>query len=158
MKPRTVILLACSLIAICLCHGCGGRDDTGAEEAPPRRADVGKPSHQYADIEEFSDQYMRLIEEYAAAMDRADSAQAVATAINRFADGIEKLGPAMQRLREKYPELEDNQDLPEEVKKLESRMEEAGMKMVQAMMKAAPYMGDPEVQKAQARLDAAWQE
>ncbi len=24
MKPRTVVLLACSLIAICLCHGCGG--------------------------------------------------------------------------------------------------------------------------------------
>lgn len=143
MKPRTVVLLACSLIAICLGHGCGGREQT----------DAGETSHQYADVEEFADQYVRLMGEYVAAMDQADSAQEVATAINRLADGVERLQPAMQEVLEKYPELKNDQDMPEELRKIESRMQEIFMKMQHTLEKVWPYMDDPNVQKAHARLE-----
>lgn len=139
MKPRTAMLLACSLVAICLSPGCGSN----------------KP---YADAEEVFDQYASLIEEYAAALDQADNAQAVAAAVNRFADGMQKLQPAMERISEKYPELETGENVPEELKHLESKMEEVGTKMGQAMMKVMSYMNDPEVQKALERLESTWED
>jgi len=95
-----------------------------------------------------------LIEEYAAALDKAGSAPDVAKATNQFVDKMEKLAPAMQKLTEKYPELKSGQNLPEPLKKVQTRMEEASKKMMGSMMKAAPYMNDPEVQKAQQRLES----
>ena len=78
----------------------------------------------------------------------------MAKATNLFADKMEKLTPTMQKLSDKYPELKNNQNPPEPLKEMQSRMEEASKKMMGAMMKAAPYMADPEVQKAQKRLES----
>jgi methyl-accepting chemotaxis protein len=134
MRQNVVITLACVLTAIPFLPGCGG----------------GK----YADVEKTSNQVASLIEEYAAALDKVSSAQDVAKATNQFADKMEKLAPAMKKLTEKYPEMKNEQNLPEELKKIQARMEEAGKKMMGSMMKAAPYMNDPEVQKAQTRLES----
>lgn len=134
MRQNVVISLACVLTAIVLLPGCGGR--------------------KYADVEQTSNQCAGLIENYAAALDKAGGAPDVAKATNQFVDKMEKLMPAMQKLKEEYPELENEQNMPEPLKKIQSRMEEASKKMMGAMMKAAPYMNDPEVQKAQQRLEA----
>jgi uncharacterized protein YukE len=134
MRQNVVLSLACVLTAIPFLSGCGG----------------GK----YADVEQASNQWVSAMEGYAAALDKAGSAQDVAKATNQFADKMEKLAPTMQKLQDKYPELKNEQNMPEPLKKLESRMEEAGKKMMGAMMKIAPYMNDPEVQKAQQRLDS----
>jgi len=134
MRQNVVLSLACVLTAIVFLPGCGG----------------GK----YADIEQAANQWTGAIEEFTAALDKATGAPAVAQAINRFADKAEKLAPTMQKLAEKYPELKNNQNPPEPLKKVMARMEEAGKKMMGAMMKAAPHMADPEVQKAQQRLES----
>jgi DNA polymerase I-like protein with 3'-5' exonuclease and polymerase domains len=134
MRQNVVISLACVLTAIFFLPGCGG----------------GK----YADVEQASNQWTNTIEEFTAALDKATGAPAVAKAINQFADKMEKLAPTMEKLTEKYPELKNEQNLPEPLKKVLTRMEEAGKKMMGAMMKAAPYMADPEVQKAQQRLES----
>ena len=134
MKQNVVISLACVLTAIPFVPGCGGK--------------------KYADIEQAANQWTNTIEEFTASLDKAGNAPAVAKAINQFADKMEKFAPTMQKLAEKYPELKNNQNPPEPLKKVITRMEEAGKKMMGAMMKAAPYMNDPEVQKAQQRLEA----
>ena len=134
MKQNVVISLACVLTAISFLPGCGG----------------GK----YADVEQASNQFVSAIEGYTAALDKASNAQDVAKATNQFADKMEKLAPTMQKLEAKYPELKKSQNVPEPLQKVKSRMEEAGQKMMGSMMKIAPYMNDPEVQKAQQRLDA----
>jgi hypothetical protein len=134
MRQKVVISLVCVLIAIPFLPGCGG----------------GK----YSDVEQASNQWVSAMNEYTAALDKAASAPDVAKATNRFADKMEKLAPTMQKFADKYPELKNNQNLPEPLKKVQSSMEEAGKKMMASMMKAAPYMNDPEVQKAQQRLDS----
>ena len=134
MRQNVVISLVCVLTAIPFLPGCGGK--------------------KYADVEQASNQWAGIIEEYAAALDKAGSAQDVAKATNQFADKMEKLAPAMQKLTEKYPELKNDQNTPEPLKKIQTRMEEAGKKMMGSMMKIAPYMNDPEVQKAQTRLES----
>jgi len=134
MRQNVVLILACVLTAIPFLPGCGG----------------GK----YADVEQASNQWVSAMEGFTAAMDKAGNAQDAAKAINQFADKAEKLAPTMQKLTEKYPELKNTQNPPESLKKIQSRMEAAGQKMVGAMMKVGPYMTDPEVQKAQQRLDA----
>jgi len=137
MRQNVVITLACVLTAIPFLPGCGGGGG-------------GK----YADVEKASDQWVSAMEEYTAALDKAASAQDVAKATNQFADKMEKLTPAMEKLTEKYPELKDPQNPPEALKEVLARMEEAGKKMMGSMMKIAPYMNDPEVQKAQKRLES----
>ena len=134
MRQNIVISLACVLTAIPFLPGCGGE--------------------KYADVEKASNQWADAMEEYTAALDKAGSAKDVAEATNRFADAMEKLKPAMQKLTDKYPELKNDQNPPESLKKMQTRMEEAGKKMMGSMMKAAAYMNDPEVQKAQQRLES----
>ncbi|HSW00289.1 MAG TPA: hypothetical protein VLI39_08965 [Sedimentisphaerales bacterium] len=135
MRQNVVISLACVLTAIPFLPGCGGGE-------------------KYADVEKASNQWVSAMEEYTAALDKAGSAQDVAKATNQFADKMEKLAPTMQKLTEKYPELKNDQNLPEPLKKVQSKMEEAGTKMMGSMMKIAPYMNDPEVQKAQQRMES----
>jgi hypothetical protein len=135
MRQKTVISLACVLTAISFLPGCGG----------------GK---KYADAEQTSNQWASATETFASSLDKAANAQDVAKATNQFADQMEKLMPTMQKLTEKYPELKNSQNLPEPLKKVQTRVEEANKKMMGSMMKIAPYMNDPEVQKAQKRLEA----
>jgi hypothetical protein len=134
MRQNVVLVLACVLTAIPFLPGCGG----------------GK----YADVEQASNQWVSAMEGFTAALNKAASAPDVAKAINQFADKADKLTPTMKKLTEKYPELKNSQNPPEPLKKIQTRMEEAGQKMMGSMMKAAPYMNDPEVQKAQQRLDS----
>jgi hypothetical protein len=88
-------------------------------------------------------------------IERAGSAKDVAKAMNRLAGGMEDIVPRMKKLSEKYPELTDRTGPPEELKESEKKVEEVSMKMVGTMMKIMPYMQDPEVQKAQKRLQDA---
>lgn len=134
MRQTVVISLACVLTTIPFLPGCGGK--------------------KYADVEKTSNQWVDAMDEYTAALDKAGSAQDVVKATNKLADTMEKLKPAMQKLTDKYPELKNTQNPPEELKMVQTRMEEVGKKMMSSMMKAAAYMNDPEVQKAQQRLNA----
>jgi hypothetical protein len=72
--------------------------------------------------------------------------------MNRYSDELEELWPRMKKLSEKYPELKDESNPPEELKASQAQAKEVGMKMGQTFMKAMPYMSDPEVRKAQERM------
>lgn len=141
MKLRTRILLGCSLLAVCLCHGCGHRE--------------------YADLESFTEQYLRIMQAYKAAMDRADSAQAVAAAIDLREDGLRKLFPEKQRMAEKYPEFFQDRgwsyDHPSgEIQRADGNMAEAARLVHHAEIKLQRYSSDPEVKEAFARMFMEW--
>ena len=133
MKKITLVPFLCVLSLLFLLAGCGGK---------------------YSDVKKINEQYIDLVEAHIADLDKADNAADVATALNRFADGMEDLWPEMQKLSEKYPELKDKSNPPEELKETQKRSEELGKKMAGSMMKMMQYMMDPEVQKAQQRLGA----
>jgi len=133
MKMRKGLLLPflCALAVLFLVAGCAGK---------------------YADVKKVNKEYMGLVQGYVDDLDKTENAQDAAKAINRFADGMEDLWPKMKALSEKYPELKDRNNLPEELKEMQTEAAEVGKKMGGVMMKLMPYMQDPEVQKAQKRL------
>jgi len=133
MKKGHFLPLLCALAVLLLIAGCAGK---------------GK----YADAKKVNKQYMTLVQGYMNDLDKTESAQDAAKAINRFADGMQSLWPKMKALSEKYPELKDPNNIPEELKEMQAEAAEVGKKMGGSMMKLMPYMQDPEVQKAQKRL------
>lgn len=134
MKRRLFIPFLCALAVLLLIAGC-----TGSK---------GK----YADAKEVNKEYMALVQGYIDDLDKTENAQDAAKAIDRFADGMQALWPKMKALAEKYPELKDRDNIPEELMEMQAEAAEVGKKMGAAMMKLMPYMKDPEVQKAQKRL------
>ena len=106
----------------------------------------------YSDAKKINEEFVSIMEDYVSDLEKADDAKTVAKAINRFADGMEDLLPQMQKLSEKYPELKDKSNPPEELKESQQKAEEMSKKMAGSMMKMMTYMMDPEVQEAQKRL------
>jgi len=131
MKKAITILFLGLLTISLVTVGCGGK---------------------YSDAKKMNEKYIDLVENYVSDLEGADSAKDVAKAMNRFADGMEDLWPKMQKLAEKYPELKDDSNPPEELKESQKRAEEVSMKMGGSMMKIMPYMRDEEVRNAQKRL------
>lgn len=106
----------------------------------------------YSDLKEANQEFIKLMSAYVDAMAEVGNAKDAAKAINNLADGMEKLAPQMKALKDKYPELQDPEKMPEELKMSEKEMEEIGQKFGQSFMKLIPYMADPQVQDAQLRL------
>ena len=131
MKRGLFLSLLCALAVSFLIAGCGGK---------------------YADAKKVNQEYMDLVQGYVDDLDKTESAKDAAKAINRFADDMEDLWPKMKALSEKYPELKDRNNVPEELKEMQAEAAEVGKKMGSSMMKLMPYMNDPDVQKAQKRL------
>ena len=132
MKKGLVLPFLCALAVLLLIAGCTGS--------------------KYADAKKVNKEYMALVQGYIEDLDKTENAQDAAKAINRFADGMKALWPKMKALSEKYPELKDQNNIPEELKEMQAEAAEVGKKMGSSMMKLMPYMQDPEVQKAQKRL------
>jgi predicted nuclease with TOPRIM domain len=134
MKKMMTVLFLTLLTISFLIIGCGGK---------------------YSEAEKINKEYIALLEDYIADIDKADNAKDAAKAMNRFADAMEDLMPKMRKLSEKYPELKDRANPPEELKETWKKAEEMGLKMAGSMVKLIPYMMAPEVLNAQKRLAAA---
>lgn len=132
-KNMVRMVLVCAAVLL-LMTACGGKYD-----------DAVKVHKKFADA----------TENYIGKLEKADSSQDVADAINEFAADIEDIAPEMKKIAEKYPELKNPDTVPDELKETKTRMDAVGMKMAQQMMKTAKYMRDAEVRKAQMRLQKA---
>ncbi len=110
----------------------------------------------YDDANDVSNQFAEATENYVNDIAKADSASAVARAINTYADKVEKLGPKMRAMLEKYPELKDRNNIPEEMKESRKRQNALASKMGQALMTTMmKYGSDPQVMQAQRHLQEA---
>jgi hypothetical protein len=128
---RSVVSVVCLLLATFVVSGSVGKN---------------------ADVKKMNTKFVKITEAYVADLDKADDAKSVAKAINSYADEFEMLWPKMQKLSEKYPELEDEKNLPKALEASQKEAEAVGKKMAGTFMKAMPYMQDPDVRKAQERL------
>ncbi len=131
MKKKIILLFLGFTMLSFFLTGCGGK---------------------YSDVKKVNEKYISLMDNYITDIKKADNAEDAAKAINKFADGMEKLWPEMQALAKKYPELKDKSVQPEELKELEKKVSDMSKKMVGAMMKLVPYMMNHKVMEAQKRL------
>jgi hypothetical protein len=123
------------LVALFMLIGCGG----------------GK----YGDAVEVNTKFADAMEDYIGDLDKADSAGTVAKAIDSFAAKVEKIAPRMKKLVEKYPELKNQDNYPEELKESQKRATELGQRMAGSFMKTMKHMRDAKVKTAHERLQKA---
>jgi hypothetical protein len=107
----------------------------------------------YGDAKKTVSQSNKVLEGFLAKMDKADNAKAVASAVSGFAAEMEKIVPEMKKLEEKYPELRGSKGIPPELGEEGKKMMELWGKFASVMMKIQQYADDPEVQKAQEKLE-----
>lgn len=110
---------------------------------------------EYGDVIKVNKEFVGAMEEYVSATGEADSAKAIAKAINTYAAKLEKIGPELKQTMQKYPELKDDTEVPEELKGLQDQMKGLEEKMQKSFMNMMKYMMDPEVQAAQQNLQKA---
>lgn len=119
---------------------CGGGGD----------AEIG--GGKYSDIKSSMKKFNENTEKWIEAMDKADTAKKMAAALTDFANTMKELQVKMTEMEEKYPELTNMSDPPEEIREEAARMEDLMSKLMSTMMKAGQFADDPEVQKAQAEF------
>ena len=133
MKTKQWIIVLCVVVFAVGTIACGGG---------------GK----YADAKNVIAKSNKVLEGFLEKMDTVDNAKDVAAAINDFTDEMEKFVPEMKELEKKYPELGGGQSVPEELGEEGKKMMELWGKFGSIMMKIQQYADDPEVEKAQKRL------
>ncbi|MCF8081336.1 MAG: hypothetical protein K9K88_18825 [Desulfobacterales bacterium] len=102
----------------------------------------------YSEVEQVLSDEIDVMETFVDRMENAGDADAVASALRGYADGMGKLVPKMKQLAENFPEIQARRDLPPELEKKLSQVDQLGTRMQGAMMKTMRYMQSPEVQKA----------
>ncbi|MCX6553894.1 MAG: hypothetical protein NTZ12_02590 [Candidatus Aminicenantes bacterium] len=106
----------------------------------------------YGEAKTLMGKQLAVMEDFAAAMEKAGNAQEVAAALNAYAAEQKDLIPAMMDLQKKYPELMAQKEAPAELKAEMEKMQQIGQRVAAASMKAAQYMSDPVVQEAQKKF------
>lgn len=106
----------------------------------------------YADVKKVMQDNIDATEKFANSLEKADSADDVAAAINDYSDSMEKFIPKMKELQEKYSELNDPGKMPEDLKEIMEKMTALQTRMQGARAKIQQYGTDPKVQAASMKL------
>jgi len=112
----------------------------------------------YDEVESTLNDYADAMEDYIGRMEKADSAEAVAKAMQDYTEKVIDLTPRLQEMNRNFPELATDKDAPEELKTVSRRLAELGTKLQPAIMKTMPYMMDPQVQQAMAAQTRAMEQ
>ncbi|MDY6823901.1 MAG: hypothetical protein SWH68_08955 [Thermodesulfobacteriota bacterium] len=113
---------------------------------------IGGCGGKYSDVIELNKRFVKLMNDFSDEVIEVNSADGAASALNGLADEMEKLAPEMREMSEKYPELNDPDNLPEPLQKSREESQAAGQRYAQSFMKLMPYMSGSGVQAAHARL------
>nr|WP_319494880.1 hypothetical protein [uncultured Desulfobacter sp.] len=126
---QTASIVAVFAVIGALMFGFGSGSALGGE--------IGDVIRQQADV----------MEQFVNNLEKANSAQDVAKAVDAYTADMKELIPRIQSLDEIYPEYKEGK-VPKELEKDGKRLEDLAVRMPAAMMKTASYMSDPAVQKA----------
>ena len=137
-KMKRVLSFLTVVVFVSMLMGCGG----------------GK----YADAKKVMGDFISATNDFVSGLEKADDASGTAAVINAYADDMKGITAEMKKIQEKYPELKDQKNPPEELKDVVAQMEEVMPKMMGAMMKLAKYAQDEEVMAAQKKLQEAMAE
>jgi hypothetical protein len=106
----------------------------------------------YADAVQVTKDFLGVMGTYMEKMEAASDADAVAAAMNWFADAVEPIVPDMRAIAKKYPELRDPATIPPEFQKLQQDSEAMAQRFSGWITKISPYLQNPKVQAAQKRV------
>lgn len=116
-----------------------------------------------ADVKAVSDRLIKLTTDYFKSIGSVKNANELTTAINRYADGLEKLTPQIKALEAKYgkedeqgEESEDDSDDMNDYDEIQEMWAEqlSGADMNIDFEKLSKFSTDPGVQKAMERLNS----
>ena len=108
---------------------------------------------QYGDVKKTMERVAKVTETLVKEMDQADDGNAVASALDKFADEMVVLQPKMEELLKKYPELQNPENFPPEVREILEKVDTLEREQLQnVFMKATKYSSDPGVAKAMQKI------
>ena len=96
--------------------------------------------------------YIPAMKRYLNVVENTDNPQELAIAMNQLCDKMEELAPKVRRLSKKYPGLEYEQRIPVRHMEFRNELELLMQRFTQSYVRIIPHMGDPQVQKANARM------
>ncbi len=105
-------------------------------------------SSKYSDILEVNEEHLTAMEKYVNEIEKAVNAGDVAKVVEQYADSMEKIIPKMKEMAQKYPELKNETEMPEEFKEFKIRMEALGERFSKSTMNIMKYMQDVKVQES----------
>jgi uncharacterized UPF0160 family protein len=127
-----------------------------------RAFSFGKPlsreETKYADAKKVLENLANLIETFVTDMDQADNAKNVAEVLDGFAEAMKELLPKIAEIREKYPELDNEDTHPQELKSLLQRIDEDFQSMMKSYGKVKEHLEDPAVKAAEAKYNEVMSE
>ena len=119
-------------------------------------AACGKGSYQ--DLRSVMEEFLTAQEAYVEGMENVQSPEDLAATMNNFADAIEKIGPKMKEMTEKYPEIMKENEMPESLKDLDERGKALQARMQNlSQEKFNEYISDEKVLEAAQRMGKAFQ-
>ena len=89
-----------------------------------------------------------LVEAFVENMNQAEKPEDVAKLLNAFAENMKGLVPKINTIREKYPELDNEDTHPEELKSLMERIDKDFQEMMKSYAKVNDNLSDPAVKEA----------
>ena len=96
--------------------------------------------------------FLAVMDDLVVDVEKADNADDIVSAIDKYADGMKKLIPRLKQLKDKFPGLMKSKTLPPEFKEFEAKFNEMQPKMMAVFGKMMKYAADPKVQAAQAKM------
>jgi len=111
----------------------------------------------YSDLESVTNAYLKAVDGLISDVDKVNNASDAAKALNNYADKMEKLIPELKRISEKYPDFKNmksnDKNTDPKLAAINDKMKEKMKKLIPTMIKLMKYYNDPEVKKAQQRLN-----
>lgn len=106
----------------------------------------------YAEVRDTTEDMIDVMNSFGDTMAGAKDGATVADAVSDFVDEYGGLKEKIEALEKKFPEFDLKRSLPEELKDLKPKLEEAMMKMFGAMMQIEKFKRDPAVAKVKDKL------
>ena len=88
-------------------------------------------------------------------MEKAENADAVAAALDKYSEATLKIAPKVKEMMKKYPELKNETNRPKELKPLMDKSDELAKKLIGLFGKISKYAKNPKVKAANERWQKA---
>ncbi|MFH2108025.1 MAG: hypothetical protein ABII93_05090 [Chrysiogenia bacterium] len=105
----------------------------------------------YDEVFPLMDEMVKGFDKFVNALEKAGSSDAVASALNGYSDFMTKISPKIKELSQKFPELDKDENTPEELKPFKDKMDKLSQKLAGLFAKIQQYLQDPVVEKAYER-------
>jgi hypothetical protein len=113
-------------------------------------------SDKYADVKKTYTVVIKIHDDMSKAIERAHSSKEVANAITTFSASLIALKPELLKIQEKYPELNNEETIPQELKPLMANVKTAGENADRALSKVfTVYEKNVDVQSALQKMGKA---